>query len=85
MLQFLPHTVNWVRFCFWHCLWLFCLCIKYILGTTEQICAEFTWKTCLVPHSDRFEGQRSRSPRTKSGIFHPFRRPACGLCLLKHL
>jgi len=22
--------VNCVRFCFWRCLWLFCLCIKYL-------------------------------------------------------
>jgi len=25
-------------------------------------------------------GQRSRSPRTKNGLFCPFRWPACSLC-----
>jgi len=32
-------------------------------------------KTCLVPRSDEFEGQRSRSPGTKAAFFGPF----CGL------
>ena len=60
----LPHTVNCVRFCFWRCLWLSCLFMKYFGGTAEQIYARFTGKTCLVPRSDQFEcrGQRSRSP-----------------------
>jgi len=58
--------------------------MKYrISGTAEPICAKFTGKTCLVPRSDEFEGQgqRSRSPGTKT-FFRPFRRPACGLCLV---
>jgi len=51
-------------------LWLlcfFCLWIKY-LGNHWTTCAKFTGKTCLVPHSDKFEcqGQRSRSPGTKN-------------------
>ena len=50
-------------------------------GSAERICTKFTGKTYLVPHSDKFEGQRSKSPGTKSGIF----RPACGLCLVKRL
>jgi len=40
--------------------WVFCLCMKYLeggVGTAERICAKFTWKTCLVPHSEKFEGQ----------------------------
>ena len=48
---------------------VFCLCMKYLLGTTELICAKFTLKMCLVPHSDEFEGQRSRSPGTKKRHF----------------
>ena len=26
----LPHAVNCVRFCFWRCLRVFCLCMKYL-------------------------------------------------------
>jgi len=39
-----------------------------------SICARFTWKTCLVPHFGKFEsqGQRSRSPGTKTALFGPF-------------
>ena len=58
----------------------FFVCVWNISGTAEQICAKFTVKTCLVPHSDEFEchGQRSRLPGTKSSIFQPFRQPGCG-------
>ena len=61
-------------------LWFF-VCVWNVSGTAEQICAKFTRKTCFVPHSDEFEGQRSRSPGTKTGIFRPLRQPACSLCL----
>ena len=56
------------RFCFWH--HLFFVCVWNISGTTEQICAKFTWKTCLVPRLDKFEGQsqRSRSPGTNTAF-----------------
>jgi len=67
---------------------VFCLCMK-ISKTAERICIKFTRKTCLVPHSDEFEGQGQRLKvkvsRDKNGIFRPFRRPACGSCLPKHL
>ena len=48
------------------------VCVWNITGTAKWICAEFTWKTYLVPHSDEFEGQgqRSRSPGT--AFFGPF-------------
>jgi len=68
-------------------LWFF-VCVWDISGTAERICTKFRGKTCLVPHSEEFEGQgrRSRSKSgTKSGIFRPFRRPVCGLCLVKYL
>jgi len=26
----LPHAVNCVSFCFWRCLWLFCMYMKYL-------------------------------------------------------
>ena len=37
-------------------------------GTAVRICAKFTLKSCLVLRSDEFEyqGQRSRSPGTKT-------------------
>jgi len=39
--------------------------------TDERICAKFTRKTCLIPCSDEFEGQRSKVKvtRNKNGIF----------------
>ena len=113
--HYLLHIVNCICVCFWHSLWLFCLCMKYlrncwadlrqiegegvffphsdkfacqdqrlrslgtrktefsanISGIVELICAIFTQKMCLVPLSDEVEGQgqRSRSPGTKNGVF----------------
>ena len=52
----------------------FFVCVWNISGTIECICTKFAWKTCLVLRSDEFEGQgqRSRSPLTKTGISRPF-------------
>ena len=72
LLAYLPHAVNWIRFCFCAVCDFF-VCVWNIPGTAEQICAKFTGKTCLVPHLDEFEGQGQ------------FRRPACGLCLEKNI
>jgi len=61
------------------------VCVWNISGTAERICAKFTRKTCLVTHSEEFEGrgQRSRSPGTKHGyIFGPF-RGLRAVCLVK--
>ena len=80
--------LNCGRFCFWRRQSVFfSVCVCNILGTAERICAKFTGKTCLVPGLDEFEhqGQRSRLPETKNGIFRPFPRPACGLCSVKRL
>jgi len=71
----------------------FFVCVWNISETAEQTCAKFTRKTCLVLRSDKFELWRSRSKvkgqgqitRDKNVIFRPFWRPACGLCLVKHL
>ena len=51
-------------------LWVF-VCVWNISGTAERICAKFTRKTCLVHRSDEFkdQGQRSRSPGTKTAFF----------------
>jgi len=46
------------------CISFFCffsVCHSNISGMAEQICAKFTGKTCLVPHSDKFEFQGLRS------------------------
>jgi len=49
------------------------VCVQNISGTAEQICAKFTGKTRLVPPSDEFECQRSRSPgNKKTAFFNPF-------------
>jgi len=43
----------------------------------------------LVPRLDEFEGQGQRSnvkvTRNKKWHFRPFRRPVCGLCLVKNI
>ena len=83
--QLLQLTVNlhwgsaFCLYCMWKVLFLapsvlvFCLCMKYLWETIEWICAKFTRKTCLVPCSDEFEGQRSRSSGTKKWhFFGPF-------------
>jgi len=48
----------------------FLVCVWNISGTAEWICVKFTGNTCLVPCLDEFEcqGQRSRSPGTKTGF-----------------
>ena len=65
----------------------FFACVWNISAAAERICAKFSRKTCLVPRSDEFECQGERSKvkvtRDKKGIFRPFRRPACGLLLVK--
>jgi len=53
--------------------WCLFLSESNISGTAERICAKFTGKTCLVPRWDEFEfqGQRSRSPKTKNALCTP--------------
>jgi len=73
----------------------FFVCVRNISETVEQICAKFTRKTFLVLRWDSLELSRSRSKVKGQGqvtrdknvifIFRPFRRPACSLCLVKHL
>jgi len=46
---------------------------------------KFTWKACLVSCSDEFEGQGQRSKVKVTGTKTAFLRPACDLCLVKHL
>jgi len=70
----LPHAVNCGRFCFWRRQSVVSFLFVYqISGTAERICDKFTRNTCLVPRSNEFEGQgqRSRSPRTKTAFFGP--------------
>jgi len=40
---------------------------QLIAETAKRICAKFTWKTCLVLHSDEFEcqGQKSKVKVTR--------------------
>jgi len=86
----LPHAVDCGGFCFSArsvCGFLFV--IWNISGTVERNCAKFTRKTCLVPRSEKFVGQDQRSKvkgyQEWKRHFRPFRRPACGLCLVKRL
>ena len=55
-----------------------------IFGIAELISDKFSWKTSLVPRSDKFEGQRSRSPGTKTS-FSVLLAACMRLCLVKHL
>jgi len=59
-------------------LWFFLFVYEMSRGTAEWICAKFTRKMCLIPCSDEFEGQSQGNQGQKQ-------RPACGLCLVKHL
>jgi len=76
----LLHAVKCIRFYFWYCLWLFCLCMK---------CPRNCWTDLHQIHREDVFGfslrrvWRSRSPWTKRH-FWPFWRPACGLCFVKH-
>jgi len=62
------------------CDFVFFVCESNISGTAERICARFTGKICMVPHSDEFEcqGQRSRSPGTKNVLCTPMTPPPHG-------
>jgi len=62
------HAVNCRRFCFWRRQSVV-FCVWNISGTIERICTKFTQKICLIPCSDEFEGQMSRSPGTKTAVF----------------
>ena len=69
-LSSLAHAVNCVRFCFWRCLWVFCLRMKYIRNR---------WTDLLQIHREDVFGHslgrvwRSRSKvkvtRDKNGVF----------------
>ena len=48
------HAVNYVRLCFWHCLWLFCSYIKYLRNHCTDLQHIHT-KSCLVPYSDKLK------------------------------
>jgi len=63
------------------------LSVRNMSGTVEQICTKFTWKTCLVPGLDEFEGQgqSSRSQRQNTPFFGPYGSLSVVLCLVKHL
>jgi len=43
------------------------------------------WSFARTSLKVKVKGQRSKSPGTKNDSFVPFRRPACGLCLVKHV
>jgi len=84
VLKSLLHAVNCGRL-FWHRQSAFCLCVKH-LGEPLNGFAPNSHETrvwSLVRRS--LNGQRSRSPGTKRQHFRPYQRPACGLCLVKHL
>ena len=58
--QFLPLKVNCVRFCFWRCLWLFLLCVKY-LGNRWTDLRQIHTEDVFGPSLGRVWRSRSRS------------------------
>jgi len=58
--QFLPLEVNCVRFCFWRCLWLFLLCVKY-LGNRWTDLRQIHTEDVFGPSLGRVWRSRSRS------------------------
>jgi len=74
----LPHALNCGRFCFWRRQSVFCL---YEISREPL--------NGFAPYSDEFEGQSQSSKvkvaRDTKRHFRSFRRPACSLCLVKHL
>jgi len=73
----------------WKVLFLAPSVCGFLFGWTDllQIHTEDVWSLTRTSLKVEVKGQESRSPRTKHGIFRPIRRPrpACGLCLVKHL
>ena len=67
----LPHAVNCARFCFWLCMWRFCLCVKYLWNC---------WTALHQIHRENVFGPSlgrvwmSRPPRTKNGILGRYLR-----------
>jgi len=74
---FLPHAV---------CLWLFCLCMKYLWNRWTNLCQIHAED---VPDPSLGRVRRSRvkgqGHQVQKLHFRPFWRPSCGLCLVKHL
>jgi len=64
----------------------FCLCMKY-LGNRWTDLRQIDKEDAFDPSLKRVRTSRSKVKvrRNKNGIFRPFRRPSCGLCLVKHL
>ena len=61
---------NCVRFCFWHCLWLFCLCTKY-LGNCWTDLYQIHRQDMFSPSLGRVWRSRSKvigSPGTKTAF-----------------
>jgi len=86
----LPHAVNCGRFRFFGAGSLFFLFVyeisrELLNGFAPNSYGRRVGSLALTNLKTKVKGQRSRSPDTKNGIFRPFRRPACGLCLVKHL
>jgi len=68
----LLHAANCVRFGFWHCMWLFCLCMKYLRNRWMDL-RQIHSEDVFGPSLGRvwMSGQRSRWPRTKQALFSP--------------
>ena len=65
-----PHAVNCVRFCVCRCLWLFCLCMKY-LGNCWMDLRQIHTEDVFRPSLKRVWMSRSigtRSPGTKNAL-----------------
>ena len=79
---FLLHAVNCARFCFWRCLLLFCLGVKYLgnraNGFAPNSQGRRVWSLAWTVLMSR---SKVKVIMDKNSIFRPFRQPACRLCL----
>jgi len=84
--ELLPRAVNCVRFCFWRCLWVFCLCMKYLGNRwtdVRQIHTEDVFGASLGRVWRSRSKIKSQGHRRQKQHFRSFRRPVCGLRLAK--
>jgi len=79
----LPHAVNCVRFCFWRRQSVV-FCLREIFPDRWTDMCQIHTEDVFVPCSDEWRS-KVKVTRDKHGILQPFWRPACGLCLVKHL
>jgi len=72
--QQLQHAVNYVRFCFWRCPFLFVheISREPLSRSAPNSHGRRVWSLARRSLNVKVKSQRSTSPGTKNGIFRPF-------------